>query len=83
MVANNQLSMGHARVLSKLEDQEKIIAMAHEIVEKKLTVREIEQETVNETKKIKIDIITYDIYLIYNFIFYPKKAAHYELPFYM
>ena len=55
MVANNQLSMGHARVLSKLEDQEKIIAMAHEIIDKKLPVREIEQESANETKKIKID----------------------------
>ena len=55
MVANNKLSMGHARVLSKLEDQDKVIAMAHEIIEKKLPVREIEQESVNEIKKVKID----------------------------
>ena len=55
MVANNKLSMGHARVLSKLEDEEKIIAMAREIVEKKIPVRELEQESVNEVKKVKIE----------------------------
>ena len=45
MVANNQISMGHARVLSKLEDNQKIIDMAREIVNKKIPVRELEQET--------------------------------------
>ena len=55
MVANNQLSMGHARVLSKLESDEKIIQMAHEIVDKKIPVRELEHETENEVKKVKIE----------------------------
>ena len=55
MVSNNQLSMGHARVLSKLEDEEKIVSMAYEIVNKKIPVRELEQETEKETKKIKIE----------------------------
>ena len=55
MVANNQLSMGHARVLSKLENDEKIIEMAHEIVDKKIPVRELEQESEKEVKKIKIE----------------------------
>jgi len=55
MVANNELSMGHARVLSKLEDEQKIIEMAHEIVEKKIPVRELEQGTENEVKKVKIE----------------------------
>ena len=55
MVANNQLSMGHARVLSKLENDEKIIEMAHEIVNKKIPVRELEQETEKEVKKVKIE----------------------------
>ena len=55
MVSNNQLSMGHARVLSKLEDEEKIISMAHEIVDKKIPVRELEQDTEKETKKVKIE----------------------------
>jgi len=55
MVANNQISMGHARVLSKLEDNQKIIDMAREIVNKKIPVRELEQETETENKKVKIE----------------------------
>ena len=55
MVANNQLSMGHARVLSKLESTEKIVQMAHEIVDKKIPVRELEQESEKEIKKVKIE----------------------------
>lgn len=55
MVANNQISMGHARVLSKLEDNQKIIEMARDIVDKKIPVRELEQETEKETKKVKIE----------------------------
>ena len=55
MVANNQLSMGHARVLSKLEDDEKIIEMAHEIVDRKIPVRELEHGTEKVEKKVKIE----------------------------
>lgn len=55
MVANNSLSMGHARVLSKLEDNEKIIALAHEIVDNKLPVRDIERKANSEEKKVKIN----------------------------
>ena len=54
MVANNSLSMGHARVLSKLEDNEKIIKLAHEIVENKLPVRDVEKKSMVEEKKVKI-----------------------------
>lgn len=55
MVANNSLSMGHARVLSKLEDNDKIIALAHEIVDNKLPVRDIERKATDEEKKVKIN----------------------------
>ena len=55
MVANNQLSMGHARVLSKLEDNQKIIEMDHEIVDKKIPVRELEKDTESTEKKVKIE----------------------------
>ena len=55
MVANNTISMGHARVLSKLEDNDKIIALAHEIVNNKLPVRDIERKTTEEEKKVKIN----------------------------
>ena len=54
MVANNKISMGHARVLSKLEDDNKIIEMANQIIERKIPVRELEQEAENKEKKVKI-----------------------------
>lgn len=55
MVATNQISMGHARVLSKLEDDNKIVEMANEIVSKKIPVRELEQVSETENKKVKIE----------------------------
>ena len=54
MVAHNKLSMGHARVLSKLEDDEKILEMARQIVERKIPVRELEQQAEDKAKKVKI-----------------------------
>ena len=54
MVATNKLSMGHARVLSKLEDNEKILEMARQIVERKIPVRELEQQAEDKAKKVKI-----------------------------
>ena len=55
MVSNNSISMGHARVLSKLEDNEKIINLANEIVNNKIPVREIEKKVVEEEKRVKIN----------------------------
>lgn len=56
MVAEDKISMGHARVLSKLESDDKIIEMAHQIIDSKLPVRELEEmaATPNIEKKIKI-----------------------------
>ena len=55
MVATNKLSMGHARVLSKLEDNDKILEMARQIVERKIPVRELEQQAEDNAKKVKIE----------------------------
>ena len=55
LVANNKISMGHARVLSKLESDEKIIELAHEIVENKIPVRDLEQKANNTERKVKIE----------------------------
>ena len=55
MVATNKLSMGHARVLSKLEDNDKILEMARQIVERKIPVRELEQQAEDKAKKVKIE----------------------------
>jgi len=54
MIANNKISMGHARVLSKLEDDNKIIELARKIVENKIPVRELETQTTVEEKKVKV-----------------------------
>lgn len=55
-VSNNQISMGHARVLSKLEDNEQIINMANKIIDSNLSVRDIERMSDGDEfeKKIKI-----------------------------
>ena len=54
MIANGELSMSHARVLSKLEDENKILEYAKNIVEQKMPVREIEEITLTEDKKNQI-----------------------------
>lgn len=42
MINDKKLTMGHARVLSKLENEQQIIRMAEDIVENKKSVREAE-----------------------------------------
>ncbi len=53
MVVSNELSMAHARVLSKLDDEDRIRQLAKNIVENKISVREIEEQAKEETKKVK------------------------------
>ncbi len=53
LVNSNQLSMAHARVLSKLEDDDKIRQMAKDIITNKLSVRNIEEQAKKEEKKVK------------------------------
>ena len=57
LVVSNDISMGHARVLSKLSDEEEIKKLANEIDEKKIPVRDIEKITSDKTieKKVKIN----------------------------
>ncbi len=52
MVINKELSASHARVLSKLEDNDQIEELATKIVKEKLNVRDIEQ-LVNNTEIVK------------------------------
>ena len=51
LIAENKLTMGHARALSKLSDNEQIIKMAKDIVNDNITVREIEKKSENAPKK--------------------------------
>ncbi len=54
MLLKSQISMGHARALSKLEDDKQIIKLAKRIVEKQLSVRQIEELTKIEIKTNQI-----------------------------
>lgn len=53
LVVNKKISMGHARVLSKIDNDDKIIEIAKKIVDEKLPVRNIEQLTTDTEKKVK------------------------------
>lgn len=48
MLKNGELSAGHARALLGLENEETVISLAHKIIEKDLSVREVE----NTVKRI-------------------------------
>ena len=53
MVLNGRLSMGHARELSKLENQDDILAYAKKIVDENLSVRDIENLSKSDEVKKK------------------------------
>lgn len=53
LVLYNKLSMGHARVLSKLEDTNKISELANRVIKEDLSVRELEEISSNpEIKRV-------------------------------
>ncbi len=56
LVSEGKITSGHARPLSKLKDEKRIIEIANEIVKKNLNVRDVEAITKNEkkTKTIKV-----------------------------
>ncbi len=53
LVTSNKLSMAHARVLSKLEDDERIRELAYDIIENKVPVHSLEERAKKEDKKVK------------------------------
>lgn len=54
LLLTNQISMGHARALSKLENKDQINKLANMIVRKQLSVRQVEELTKTEDKTNKI-----------------------------
>lgn len=56
MIVNGEITMGHARVLSKLENTDQIITLANEIKASKIPVREVEKRTNIEDFERKIKI---------------------------
>lgn len=55
LLLTNAISMGHARALSKLENQVQIIKLAHRVIANQLSVRQIEELTQEEVKTNKIE----------------------------
>ena len=55
MVLKSEISMGHARVLSKLENNEDIISLAEKVVNNNVSVRELEN-MVNSKYKRTVEI---------------------------
>lgn len=52
LILNNKITMGHARCLSKLEDESEIFSLAQDIVNKNLSVRELE-DIINDNNSVK------------------------------
>ena len=57
LVLYNKISMGHARVLSKLSDVSKIEELANKVVDENLSVRELESLASNENVEKKNAIV--------------------------
>ena len=58
MILDNKISMGHARVLSKMEDENQIEEFAHKIIDNNMSVRDLENIASTNTeikKKIPIN----------------------------
>ena len=53
LLVNNELSMGHARALLAVEDEEKQVSIAQKIIKEKLSVREVEKLVKNLDKPVK------------------------------
>ena len=56
MVLDNKLSMGHARVLSKMDDNEKIEELANKVVANNISVRDLETISSKEEVAKKVPI---------------------------
>ena len=54
MVEKRTLSMSHARVLSKIDDEEKVVKLAKQVITDELSVRELEKITQDDKKEIEV-----------------------------
>lgn len=58
MVRENKMSMGHARVLSKMDDDDKVEELAKKVVKENISVRDLESLSSNDnniTKRVPIN----------------------------
>lgn len=58
MIQDNKITMGHARVLSKLDNQEQIRDLANAIIKEDLSVRQLEEMAAGDSFKRKISMTT-------------------------
>ena len=56
MILKNEISMGHARVLCKLENVDEILSLAKDVVDNNLSVRDLEKK-VNKDYKRNVEIV--------------------------
>lgn len=54
MVEKRTLSMSHARVLSKIDDEEKVVRLAKQVITDELSVRELEKITQDDKKEMEV-----------------------------
>ena len=57
MVRDNKMSMGHARVLSKIEDENKVEELANKVVKENISVRDLEDISNNKDIVKKVPIV--------------------------
>lgn len=57
MLLHGQISMGHARVLSKLDDETRIIELADKVMRKHLNVRQLEELASSDRRKRETNTI--------------------------
>ncbi len=57
MIIKEEITMGHARVISKLESEDEMLRLANQIIDQKLPVREVENISNNPEllKKVKME----------------------------
>ena len=61
MILNGEISMGHARVLSKMEDEEEVSELADKIVKENLSVHSLEEISKNQNIKKRAPITRREI----------------------
>ncbi len=58
LIIENKLSMGHARILSKLEEETKVVDLADKVIKERLSVRELEDITTSPEEFARKNKIT-------------------------
>lgn len=70
MIIQEEITMGHARVISKLESEDEMIKLAHQIIDQKLPVRDVEVISNNPEmlKKVKMERKNRNSYSEYKYV---------------